>query len=161
MDLSQNDIDRIAEKLLTDERFIGRLIGASMGRLNVTEIRDSLKSRVRGAVEQAVGAHQFEITARQELEAATRRRINESMSIIDSRINQYIRDYGMSQSEISRIFQSEVSQQASEMVRKTVNAVTHQAGYIVQKAVANALKDSNVHINFADLLIPEPDFEDD
>jgi AraC-like DNA-binding protein len=161
MDLSQNDIDRIAEKLLADERFVGRLIGASMGRLNVTELRDSLKSRIRGAVEQAVGAHEFEATARRELETATRKRINESMSIIDTRIDQFVREYGMSNSEVNRIFQSEVSQMAHRMVQKTVNGIVNSAGRVVRNAVHDALKNSKINLNFSDLLIPEPDYGDD
>lgn len=162
MDLSQNDIDKLAEKLLADERFVGRLIGASMGRLNVMEIRDGLKSRVKGAVEQAVGAHHFEATARQELELATRKRINESISIIDARIAHFVsEDRFMNSSEVNRIFQSEVSSLAHRMVRKTVNATIHGAGRLVQKAVADAFKGSQINLNFSDLLIPEPTYGDD
>jgi hypothetical protein len=132
-----------------------------MGRLNNTELQASLKSRIRGAVEQAVGANQFEATARKELEATTRRSINESMAIIDACISRYIaEDRYMNSSEINRIFHNEVNNKAYRMVREAVDSMITDAGRVVRKAVVNALKGTTINIDFAELFVRNSEYKD-
>lgn len=152
MDLSQNDIDRIADAILQDEKFASRIVGATIKRFDIVEIHDKVKRQIHSAVNSAISTRDLEATARKELRETIATAVANRKWIIISKLDLLIEGNFLSTSEIIRIFRSEVERSARDAVDIKIKGVITQSENLVREAIRKAFSNTSINIDFADIV---------